>query len=103
MLNDSETKALSVVIRAWSLNAVEQEALLGDPSREATGLYERRARDLIAIRKWLRSLIVEPRGFADNWMRNSNAAFDNRRPLQVLIEEQDKGFEDLKYYLHKFL
>lgn len=103
MLNDSETKALLVVVRAWSLTAHEQAALLGDPTSGIPDHYQRRARDLIAIRKWLRALITEPRGLADSWMRNLNAAFDNRRPLQVLIEEQDQGFESLKRYLQRFL
>lgn len=103
MLNDSEAKALAILVRAWSLNAAEQAALLGDSCSETLGHYEQRARDLIAIRKWLRSLIVEPRGLADYWMRNSNMAFDNRQPLQVLIDEQDAGFEKLKSHLHRFL
>lgn len=103
MLNDSEAKALAVVVRSWSLNPAEQSALLGDPSSSPPDHYQKRARDLIAIRKWLRSLIVEPRGLADYWVRSSNMAFDNRQPLQVLIDEQDAAFEKLKNHLHRFL
>lgn len=102
MLNDLETNALAAVIRAWSLTEAEQTALLGTETSSISGDYEKRARDLIAIQKWLRSLIVEPAGLADTWIRSSNAAFGGRRPLQILIDEQGKGFEVLKDYLDRF-
>jgi hypothetical protein len=78
-------------------------ALLGTQTSSISGDYEKRARDLIAIRKWLRCLIAEPRGLADTWMRDSNTAFNGRRPLQIMIDEQDKGVDALKDYLHRFI
>lgn len=103
MLNDLEAKALAAVIRAWSLTEAEQRSLLGPQTSGVSGHYEKRARDLIAIRKCMRFLIAEPRGLADTWMRNSNRAFGGRQPLHILIDEQGKGVDALKDYLHRFI
>lgn len=102
MLNDLEANALAAVIRAWSLTEAEQTALLGIQTSGVSGHYDKRARDLIAIRKWLHALIAEPRGLADTWIRNPNRALGGRRPLQILIDEQDRGFYIVKSYLQRF-
>ena len=102
----------------WHLKLSEQASLLGlsEQTRNTICGYKggkkpiAKNRDLIdrighflGIHKALRTLLPKNKELAYQWPTTKNKAFNNRTPVEVVLEEGFEGLLQVRYYLENQL
>ncbi len=116
-LSDKLTAMTMRLFEHWKLTYNEQSHLLGVSSRTNSTInrykkglahirFDRdsydRVRYLLAIHQSLRNIFQLNKDLAYKWMKTKNKAFDNRSPVDVIVEDGFLGLVDVHNYLENY-
>ncbi|EGR0997148.1 DUF2384 domain-containing protein [Vibrio parahaemolyticus] len=89
-------KAISSLLGHWNVTEDEKKVLLGNEFE-----ITERQRQLLTIHRSLRLLYPKNPELLYGWVKMRNKDFDNKRPIDLLISEQNGFSEVIKYLNHK--
>lgn len=96
--------AVALALR-WGLTCAQRAALFGTPAALSERAWSEdvlsSATSMLEIHQSLRTLFPQNRELAYAWMTRANRAFDGATPISRILADPQRGFAEVKAYLHR--